>query len=199
VESRGGAVDEIPLDRVAPGFAGAAEALAAIGSVDGVVIALSGPRAGAGDGWERVLAEHDGIVGHIHTDAVWTRAVADAGTPIRLVTVTDASTAGGRSRAQASAQLSRAARKATEERVAAFALSLESAAPSALRPAAELVGHLLSSPGAVDLSGAELVAADGWLGLRSHPRVTGSVTYGGPDVPAWLDDALRDLTGAEQQ
>jgi len=199
LESRGGTVDEIPLDRVTPGFAGAAEALAAIGPVDGVVVALSGATAGADDGWERVLAEHDGIVGEIHTDAAWTRAVADAGTPMRLVTVTDASTSGGRSRAQSSAQLARAARKATEERVAAFAVSLESASPAAHRPTAELVGHLLSSPGAVDLSGAELVAADGWLGLRSHPRAGGSVTYGGPDVPAWLDDALRDLTGPEQQ
>jgi len=78
-------------------------------------------------------------------------------------------------------------------------VSLESASPAAHRPAAELVGHLLSSPGAVDLSGAELVASDGWLGLRSHPRAGGSVTYGGPEVPAWLDDVLRDLTGPEQR
>ena len=179
-----------------PGFAGCAEALAAIGPIDGVVVALSGAApAGSGDGWERVLAEHDGIVGQIHTDAAWTRAVVDSGTPTRLVTVTDASTAGGRSRAQASAQLTRAARKATEERVAAFAVSLESASPAAHRSAAELVGHLLASPDAVELSGAELVATDGWLGLRSHPRAGGSITYGGPDVPAWLDDALQALTG----
>ena len=194
VEARGGRVAEVPVHQVTPGFAGAAEALAAVGPVDGVVVALSGAAAaGGGDGWERVLAEHDGIVGQIRSDAAWTRAVADAGPPTRLVTVTDASTAGGRSRAQASAQLTRPARKATAERVAAFAVSLESASPVAHRPAAELVGHLLASPEAVDLSGAELVVTDGWLGLRSHPRAGGSITYGGPDVPTWLDGALHDL------
>jgi hypothetical protein len=113
------------------------------------------------------------------------------------VTITDASTAGGRSRAQASAQLTRAARTATQERVAAFAVSQERTSPAAHRSAAELVGHLLASPDAVELSGAELVVADGWLGVRSHPRAGGSITYGGPDVPAWLDGALQALMGEQ--
>ena len=30
-----------------------------------------------------------------------------------------------------------------------------------------------------------------WIGLRSHPKAAGAITYGGPDVPAWLDAALR--------
>ena len=36
----------------------------------------------------------------------------------------------------------------------------------------------------------------GWLGLRSHPRPVGSVTYGGPAVPEWLDATLREIVGA---
>ena len=68
-----------------------------------------------------MLAEHAGIVEHIHADAGWVRAVADhaAGVdrPLRLVTLTDATTAGGRSRAQASAQLARAGQGATGTRV----------------------------------------------------------------------------------
>ena len=32
----------------------------------------------------------------------------------------------------------------------------------------------------------------GWVGLRSHPRPSASITFGGPAVPGWLDDTLRD-------
>ena len=37
----------------------------------------------------------------------------------------------------------------------------------------------------------------GWLGLRSHPRPIGSITYGGPAVPDWLDATLREIVGAD--
>jgi hypothetical protein len=79
--------------------------------------------------WERVLAEHRGIVDDIHTDAGWARAAADyaagAARPVQLVTLTDAVTTKGRSRAQASAQHARVAAGATEGRVTAFAASIE--------------------------------------------------------------------------
>ena len=42
----------------------------------------------------------------------------------------------------------------------------------------------------------EIPVGDGWLGLRSHPRPIGSVTFGGPSVPDWLDDTLREIVGA---
>jgi hypothetical protein len=58
-----------------------------------------------------------------------------------------------------------------------------------------LVSHLLGHPGAGALSGAELAVGDGWVGLRSHPRVLGTVIYGGPAVPDWFDAALRDIVG----
>ncbi len=111
-----------------------------------------------------------------------------------MVTLTDAATSGGRSRAQASAQLARSSRAATGDRVAAFAISMEGASEALV---AELAAHLVSSPDAHDLVGAELVAGPGWFGLRSHPHPSGSVTFGGPDVPEWLDDALRSITGEE--
>ena len=49
---------------------------------------------------------------------------------------------------------------------------------------------------AAALAGAELAVSGGWIGLRSHPRVVGSIVYGGPDVPSWLDVALRDIVPA---
>jgi hypothetical protein len=189
---------------VAPGFAGAADALAATaeraGPLDAVVVALAGPAPAAGSAseWEGILAEHAGIVEHIHADAGWARAVADhaaaAGRPVRLVTLTDAVTAGGRSRAQASAQHARAARRATDDRVAAFAVAVEGPQAGGAQPVGELVAHLVCSAEAAVLAGAELVAGPGWIGLRSHPRPSGSVTFGGPAIPDWLDATLRGLT-----
>jgi len=191
---------------VARGFDAAAGALRAAdeaaGPVDAVVLAPAGrqPAAGVADGWERVLAEHGGIVEDIHTDAAWARAAADyaagARRPVRIVTLTDATTAGGRSRAQAAAQLARAAAGGTEGRVAAFAVSIEASEAGAGRPAGELVAHLLTNPAAAPLAGGELVVGAGWLGLRGHPRPIGTVTYGGPAVPDWLDGALREIVGA---
>jgi hypothetical protein len=61
----------------------------------------------------------------------------------------------------------------------------------------ELAAHLACSPGAVALSGAELVAGDGWWGLRSHPRPTGSLSFDGPGVPPWFDEVLRQVVGAD--
>ncbi len=144
-----------------------------------------------------ILAEHADIVEQIHTDAAWARATADlserTAAPIRLITLTDAVTTGGRSRAQASAQLSRAARGATDDRVAAFAVSVETDAAAGGRSLGEVVAHLACSPAAAALAGAELAFDDGWFGLRSHPRPTGSIALGAAETPGWLDGALRGI------
>jgi NAD(P)-dependent dehydrogenase (short-subunit alcohol dehydrogenase family) len=170
---------------------------ASLADLDGlvaVVVALSGhsTASDATSAWERILSEHDGIVDHIHADAQWARAVADLATsreqPIRLVTITEATTAGGRSRAQASAQLARAGRQATSDLVLSFAISAESEAIPA-----KLAAYLACSPHAGGLAGAELVGGAGWFGLRSHPRPIGSISFGGPSVPPWFDDTLREL------
>ena len=180
------------------GFDSTTELLASVAgsdrSVDAVVLALPGSApAGSVSGWERTLAEHTGIVEEISTDSAWARAVADhsasAAHPVRLVTLTDAITGGGRSRAQASAQLARAARKATDDRVTAFSVSVEADAPATV---GELAAHLLCSPESDALSGAELVVRPGSIGLRSHPKVRASLVIGGGPVPDWLDQALSD-------
>ena len=94
------------------------------------------------------------------------------------MTITEATTAGGRSRAQASAQLARAGRKATGDLVLSFAISAESEDIPA-----DLAAYLACSPAADGLAGAELVSGAGWFGLRSHPRPIGSISFGGPSVP----------------
>ena len=187
------------------GFGAASAALTSVveanGPLDAVVVAAAGrPSGAAGDGWERVLADHRDIVGQLHADAGWARATADyaadAGRPVRLVTLTDATTTGGNSRAQAAAQHARVAVGATEGRVTAFAVGLEATEEAVGPTSGGLVRHLLTHPEAGALAGAELAVGDGWLGLRSHPRPIGSVTYGGPGLPDWLDGTLRELIGA---
>jgi hypothetical protein len=190
---------------VTRGFGDAAKALAATtesaGSIDAVVVALAGvPAASSGAStWETMLSEHRSIVEDLHTDASWARAAADyaAGVdrPVQLVTLTDATTSAGKSRAQAATQHARVAVSATEGRVTAFAVGIETSEEEAAEPAAELVAHLLTRPEAEALNGAELAIGAGWIGLRSHPRPTGSITFGGPGVPAWLDGVLREMVG----
>ena len=121
-------------------------------------------------------------------------AAADERT-IRLVTLTDASTTGGRSRAQASAQ-PREPAGATEDRVAAFAVAhgrSGSGGPGAgCRPPARA---LRTPPG---LPVPSSVSTDEWLGLRSHPRPP-EASLGGSRVPDWFDDALRRIVGEEDR
>jgi len=205
LEARGVACSTVQAGDLALGFRGAADALASIverhGPLDGIVVALEGGPSATGSmgDWERVLAEHAGIVEHVHADAGWARAAADyavrVDVPVRLVTLTDATTAGGRSRAQASAQLARAARRATGDRVSAFAVSIEVPEAGVVQSISELAAHLLCSPETPALSGAELVAGPGWFGLRSHPRPAGSITFGGPDIPEWFDPTLQSIIG----
>ena len=147
-----------------------------------------------------MLADHRGLLEALHDDASWSRAVADyagaAERPVRLMVLTDATTPAGRSRAQASAQLARVAAAGTKNRVTALTAGLEASGPAADQAASELVAHLLAHPDSAPLAGAELVVSDQWLGLRSHPRPIGAVTYGGPAIPDWLDDSLREIVGA---
>ena len=200
-------VECLETDASAVGFAGAAEQVdraAAAGSLDAVVVALAGTGAapaGDTDGWAAILDDHAGITDAIRRDASWVRAVSDLSArteqPIRVITVSAATSAGGRSRAMSAAQLARAALGATRQRVSAFAVAVESATEAARTNAAALAGHLVGSADASALSGAELVAGHDWIGLRSHPTVAGSVAYGGPELPDWLDGAVRRIVGGE--
>jgi hypothetical protein len=109
---------------------------------------------------------------------------------MRLVVLTEARTTGGRSRAQAVAQLARVAHSATDEGVSLFAVSSEADDDAGV---SELAAHLVAHPDAPALSGAELVAGAGWVGLRSHPRPAGSITLGGTGIPDWFDTVLREI------
>ncbi len=178
-------------------FGAARDALAAAagahGPLDSVVVALATPAPARTGTWDEVLSSHAGLSDWLLRDAAWARAAAehaaDTGHPLRLVTVTDAATAGGRSRAQAVAQLARASVRATRELVAAFPVALE--APGEHAGTGALVRSIVTRP-TVDLAGAELVVGDGWLGLRSHPRPAGSIVYGGPDLPDWFNEVLEE-------
>jgi len=191
------------------GFDASADALRSVvesgGPIDAIVFAPAGdhPPSSTESGWQQVLAEHHDIVGQIHTDAGWARAVADyaanASRTVRLVTLTDATNSAGRSRGQSAAQFARVARGSTEGRVTAFAASIETSEPRASHSAGELTAHLLGQTEASALAGAELVVGDGWIGLRSHPRPSGSITFGGPGLPDWLDGTLREIVGVGEQ
>ena len=82
---------------------------------------------------------------------------------------------------------------ATEGRVTAFAASIEAQEEAAAGATGQLAFQLLCNPDAATLAGAELAVGPGWIGLRSHPRPIGAITYGGPAVPTWFDRALRDI------
>ncbi len=154
----------------------------------------TGSRSG-GATWEQVLDEHAGITDAIRSDVAWVRAVSDhareSGRPMRIVTVTDATTSGGRSRAQAAAQLSRAAHLVTDVQTDAFAIGVETDAASRYSTVGELVGYLVGADDSGAMSGAELVATAEWIGLRSHPHPEASISFGGPELPSWVDATLR--------
>jgi NAD(P)-dependent dehydrogenase (short-subunit alcohol dehydrogenase family) len=189
-------------EQPATGFAAASEQLEAVartaGPIDAVVVALAGTAtSSAASAWQQVLDEHAGITDQIRADAVWMRAVADhaAATEraIRVVTLVDATTTGGKSRAQAATQLSRAAHGATSDRVDAFVLGIETTDESARALVSAIAAYLVSSGDAGALSGAELVVDSDWFALLSHPHPAGTVSFGGPAVPDWLDAALRGM------
>jgi len=184
-------------------FPGAAEQLAHAahesGGIDAVVVARSGlaPASRGGAPWEQVVEEHAGIVDGIRSDVAWVRAVSDhargSGQPMRVATVTDATTSGGRSRAQAAAQLARAAHLVADVQTDAFAIAVETNADSRYPTVGELVGHLIGADDTAGMSGAELVAAAEWIGLRSHPHPEASISFGGPELPSWVDATLRGI------
>lgn len=203
LRARGVACTVVHNPGAAVDFAATAEALRAATDdgepPDALVVAIgAAPHARGPEPWERMLEEHHGIAERIRADAAWARAAADltgsTGRPIRLLTAVHASGAGGRSRAQAMSQLSRSAASATDGGVVHFAVGVEvPTLAQEARPLGELAAHLLCSPETVALAGAELVTGPGWCGLRSHPRPAGSVTFGGPGVPGWVDAALREI------
>jgi NAD(P)-dependent dehydrogenase (short-subunit alcohol dehydrogenase family) len=190
----------IGADAPATSFTGAtaqlARAVRDAGGIDAVVVARRAPGTGTGgDAWQQVLAEHAGITDLIRSDVAWVRAVSDhareSGRPVRIATVLDATTSGGRSRAQAAAQLSRAAHLVEGVSTDAFAVGVETGDDARYATVGELAGYLVASADAGGLSGGELVATAEWIGLRGHPSPGASISFGGPELPDWVDGTLR--------
>lgn len=198
LQAQGTSTRVVTPGQVGAGFESARAAVdaarAALGRLDAIIVLAAGGGRRRTAGWEQVLDDHSGLAERLLDDARWLRAAADSagatGEPLRLVTVIDAIGAGGRSRAQAASQLARSARSATEDRLAAFVVSVESDRDPATMVA---VARRLATAGDVSLSGAELVVGDSWAGLRSHPRPAASVVLGDAAVPDWLVDVLEEL------
>jgi len=174
-----------------------AELDASAGPLDAVVVLVGRPPTNIDeDDWRGVLDSHEGLSERIRTDAAWVRAAAELavgqGRDLRLVSVIPADSSGGRSRAQAAAQLARAAGGATSRRMTAAVVEFRDGSDG---PLADLVGHLCVHPDAVGLDGAHLLAEDGWVGIYRHPRAGSSVVIGEAGVPQWFDPALRLALG----
>ncbi len=177
------------------------DAAAELEGLDAVVSVVDGrspyPTGDAEPAWSSILADHDGLPGRIYADAALMRAVADYSATsqraTRFVGLIDATSPGGRTRAQSAAQLSRASIGASDGRVCATVVGCESDIEADFTAAADLAAHLVVSDDATELSGAELCVGVGWIGLRSHPAPAGTVNFGGPELPDWVDAAMRRL------
>jgi NAD(P)-dependent dehydrogenase (short-subunit alcohol dehydrogenase family) len=186
-------------DPLTEDFAGAAREVTALERLPAaLVVALEGAHAeGLAGGWQEILASHEGIENRLRRDALWFRAMADRAardeSATRVISLVPAHSASGHTRAMSVTQLTRAARGATGGRIDAFAVALSTAQPDSFPAAATLTAHLACSPDAPQLSGAELFVDRGHIGLHSHPGLAGTISYGGPDLPTWLDPALRSM------
>ena len=180
----------------ATGFDAAAEQLAGVardaGPIDAVVVALAGneaiacasPTSRAGS---RSSTSTPGSPTSIGTDAAWVRAVADhlrGDRPSRPRRHRRRRHDRGRpeprpGRGPARPRCPRRDRPIASTRSRSAWRAREA---SALRTAAELVAHLVSSDAGA-LSGAELVADADWFGLRSHPQPGRDALVRGPGRP----------------
>ena len=153
--------------------------------------------------WSDILDGHGRILKDLAATAAWARATCAyserTGEPVTFACVTPAGAPGGRSQAQALAQLTRGAQPATGGRVHALAIGVESTDLEDERTAAEFLTRLVTGGEAAQLTGAELAVGSGWLALRAHPTAGGSVSFGGPEVPLWLDSVLRELFDRESE
>ncbi len=175
--------------------------LAAVGPVDAVIVASQVPVARPGDGWSELLDHQAGAAGHFLAHAAWlraaVRAAAESGRPLRLVHLSACLSGHGWAAAQAVTQM---ARSLNDSRlpvpVAAFSLSLESDRDADLGAAAQLAARLVAADDGLALRGSRAGRRGRWLGLRSHPAPGSTVSFGGPDIPEWVDGVLLSAAGA---
>jgi NAD(P)-dependent dehydrogenase (short-subunit alcohol dehydrogenase family) len=191
-------------DRSTPsGFDRAFDALeraGAAGLVHAVVVISSDrSRTEPDGGWREVLEGHRSVLPCLIEHAAWARAAVRysnrTGRPIRVVHLVGARSEAGRTAAQAVAQMARSISGCpSTEGVEAFSVSVETWADAAgRRVIGELAARLACTDDGRTLRGSELVAAAGWVGLRSHPAPAGTYTFGGPSIPDGAASALRQF------
>jgi hypothetical protein len=186
---------------LARGFAAATEALARAGEIDALVVAPRSQSSPDASSWQELLQAHRGTGDDVVVHAAWLRAAYEqaqrTGRPIRVVHLADATSPAGRSGAQAVAQLARSVNETPSSvDIDAFAVSVETTGVTDDAPIAQLVARLLRADDTRALRGAELVARPGWIGLRSHPSPSVTVSFGGPAIPAWVSGTVRELIGS---
>ncbi|HVV29901.1 MAG TPA: hypothetical protein VHC41_03405 [Mycobacteriales bacterium] len=186
--------------QIPTGFDDVEATLQRAGAVDAVVVALAPAAVGgaaSATAWQRLLDEHAATGPHVLAHAAWSRAamrraIAD-NRPIRVVHVTVTPTPAADSAAQAVAQLVRSAQD-TPAAVGfdAFSVCYERVAEADDRPLGELIARLVWAGDTTALAGAELVVRPDWVGIRRHPGPIVTVSYGGPQLPEWVDGTLRE-------
>jgi NAD(P)-dependent dehydrogenase (short-subunit alcohol dehydrogenase family) len=192
-------VDAPSVDEVFSDGAALIASVAGSRAVDAVIVALAGPGTGGdSESWQSMLDSHRVVPDHIVANAAWARAAAvhalAAGRPVRTVHVSRAVTAAGQSAAQAVAQMSRSINDtAGDVPVHCFTVAVETLDRDVERPVAELVARLARAEDTLALRGAELFADANWIGIRSHPAPMATVSYGGPEIPEWVDGALQRI------
>jgi len=198
-----------PFDELAAqipsGFAAIADTLTrasqAYGPIAAVVVVLGSQAASSRPGepaWQELLEAHVDTIPHVIAHAGWLRAATDHASrrsqPIRITHLTDANSASGRTGAQAVAQMARSANDTPlPVQLDAFAISIETAERGDDQPLADLVARLVRADDTRAMRGAELVVRPNWIGLRSHPSPIVTVSFGGRAIPAWVDDALKEV------
>jgi len=172
------------------------------GRFDALVVALGEP-AGAGDdegSWEQVVDSHRGVVRFIVANSAWLRAAgriaAQRAWPLRATFVTRATSSGGRTAAQALAQVARCVNETPADvEVNVMAVGVESASVSDTDPLAALVARQVCAEDTRALRGAELAVGRGWIGIRNHPQSMATASLGGIDIPEWVDAAFQLAVG----
>ena len=169
----------------------------AAGGIDAVVIA-PGPFAAPSPAasWPDMLAGYSVTTDRVLSHAGWLQAAARyavrTSRPVRVMHLADATSPALRASAQAVAQLARCASLLRPDLLDVFSIALETAEPADHGPVAGLIARLAWSGDASALRGAELVARPGWIGIRSHPGPSATVSYGTSATPSWIADWLQE-------
>jgi NAD(P)-dependent dehydrogenase (short-subunit alcohol dehydrogenase family) len=194
-------------DAFDPGFEAVStrlqEAAETSGPLDALIVVSGTPvpaDAGGSAAWARLLAAQALSTHHVKAHGAWLRAAAryaaQSHRPLRVVHVTRLESEEGQPAAQAVAQMARGANDVQlPESLEVFSLTVESTGDSDIAASGHVVARLVGADDAAALRGAELVIGPGWLGLRSHPEPATTISFGGPAIPPFVDEALRRILG----